>query len=147
MPNLLSKDWRKPARFYIDVFNCKTLFSERDMQGDWIAKMTNIENVHIAGIHVQLHGCPEGPTLEIFTNDKPVERSLPTQINEIDYTYIEFQVEIVKKYVNRILAHGGSFYEEIVYSEIKDIGHLTAVYMRDPEKILLSYKVGNSAKY
>ena len=131
--NILSKDWKKLAQFYIDVFGCKPIFPERDIKGQWIDKMTNIKDVHITGIHLQLPGYKDGPTLEIFSYNKPVERGVKMQINETGFTHIAFRVNNVQKYVDEVLKHGGRFYGEIIETEIKDVGKLNAVYMRDPE--------------
>ena len=131
--NILSKEWKNLAQFYIDVFGCKPIYPERDLKGEWIDKMTNIEHVHISGIHLQLPGYQDGPTLEIFSYNKPLERSANMQINEVGFTHIAFRVENVEKYVNKVLEYGGNFYGEITKTEIKNVGKLTAVYMRDPE--------------
>jgi len=135
--NILSKDWKKLAQFYIDVFGCKPIFPERDLKGQWIDKMTNIRDVHITGIHLQLPGYNDGPTLEIFSYNKPVERSMKMQINETGFTHIAFRVNNVQKYVDDALKHGGRFYGEIIETEIKDVGLLNAVYMRDPENNII----------
>lgn len=37
----------------------------------------------------------------------------------------------------KVLTHGGNFYGEIVEKEIKNVGILTAVYMRDPENNII----------
>lgn len=135
--NIISKDWKKLAQFYIDVFDCKPIYPERDLRGDWIDKMTNIEGVLITGIHLQLPGFAKGPTLEIFSYNKPVKRSSTVQINEMGFGHIAFRVDMVKKYVDKALKHGGSFYGEIIKTEIRHVGQLTAVYIRDPENNII----------
>ena len=131
--NILANDWRKLAQFYIDVFNCQPVFPERDMKGDWIDEMTNITDVHIEGIHLAFPGSSNGPTLEIFTYNKSLTKKRPSQINETGFTHIALRVKNVKSFVDKVLEHGGSFYGKIVETDIEKVGHLTAVYMRDPE--------------
>lgn len=131
--NILAKDWKALAQFYIDVFNCTPLYPERDMKGEWIENMTNIQGVDIQGIHLALPGYEEGPTLEIFSYNHELEKNKPPQINEHGFTHIAFRVDDVKRYVDKVLEQGGSFYGEIIEKEIKQVGLLTAVYMRDPE--------------
>jgi len=131
--NILAKEWKKLAQFYIDAFGCKPVYPERDLSGDWIDDMTNIKDVHIAGIHLKLPGFKDGPTLEIFSYNHALEMHRPMQINELGYTHIAFRVNNVKDYVDRVLEHGGSFYGKITGANIENVGHLTAVYMRDPE--------------
>lgn len=132
--NILAQDWIKLSQFYIDVFDCIPVYPERDMKGHWIDEMTNIEDVHIQGIHLSLPGYSNGPTLEIFSYNHELVKRHAAQINEVGYTHIAFRVESVKKYVNKVLKHGGSFYGKIVETDIADVGHLNAVYMRDPER-------------
>ena len=132
--NILARDWKKLAAFYIDVFDCKPIYPERDMNGDWIDEMTNIEDVHISGIHLALPGFSNGPTLEIFSYNKSLSQKRPSQINETGFTHIAFRVTDVKEYVEKVLQHGGSFYGKMIETDIDKVGHLTAVYMRDPER-------------
>lgn len=131
--NLLAKDWKKLAQFYIEVLDCKPEYPERDMDGDWIDKMTNIKGVHITGIHLKLPGYTNGPTLEIFSYNHKIKRIKVKQINEIGFTHIAFRVKKIHGYIKKILEYGGSFYGEITETVIPDVGKLQAVYMRDPE--------------
>ncbi len=135
--NILAKDWKKLSQFYIDVFNCTPVLPERDLKGNWIDNMTNIRDVEIKGIHLALPGYKNNPTLEIFSYNHSLEKSTPLQINELGYTHIAFRVNNVKEYVEKVLAHGGSFYGKITETDIDQVGHLTAVYMRDPEGNIL----------
>lgn len=61
--NVIAKDWRKLAQFYMDVFQCKPLYPERDLKGEWIDKITGIKDVHIRGIHLSLPGFEKGADL------------------------------------------------------------------------------------
>lgn len=65
--NIIAKDWRKLADFYIKAFGCKEVYAKRDLKGKWIEEGTGIDGVHIEGVHLRLpgHG-DDGPTLEIF---------------------------------------------------------------------------------
>lgn len=40
--NILANDWKKLSQFYMDVFGCKPVYPERDLEGKWIDKMTDI---------------------------------------------------------------------------------------------------------
>lgn len=131
--NILAKDWKTLSQFYIKVFDCKPVYPERNMHGDWIDKMTNIKGVHIKGIHLKLPGYEDGPTLEIFSYNERLEKTLPAQINDIGFAHIAFRVEDISQFINRVLKQGGSFYGELVKTQIENVGELNAVYMRDPE--------------
>ena len=130
--NIIARDWRNLAQFYIDVFGCSPILPDRDMQGEWIDNMTGLKNIHVQGIHLALPGYDEGPTLEIFGYNKHEERASPA-INMIGLTHIAFRVDNVAKYADRVLDHGGSFYGKLIQAHIYEVGNLEAVYMKDPE--------------
>lgn len=131
--NIIAKDWRKLARFYMDVFGCTPVYPERDLSGEWIEKLTNIAGVTIQGIHLRLPGYGEaGPTLEIFGYNTMTERNSP-RINDRGFSHIAFHVTEVNEVLNRLIAAGGSKYGELVEKEMAEIGKLTVIYARDPE--------------
>ena len=66
--NIIAKDSSKLIQFYKDVMNCTSIGEKRDLKGDWLDKMTGIENAHIVGEHLCLPGYDmDHPTLEIFS--------------------------------------------------------------------------------
>lgn len=54
--NIVAKDWRALADFYCRVFACEPVLPERNLQGEWLARLTGIEGVTIQGIHLRLPG-------------------------------------------------------------------------------------------
>jgi len=131
--NLVAKDWRRLSKFYIDVFDCSPQYPERDLSGEWIEKMTNIDNVRINGIHLSLPGCDDGPTLEIFEYEPgDLRRDVPT-INRQGFGHIAFHVDVVEDVVEKLIEHGGKILGEMIKKEFEGLGLLTAVYARDPE--------------
>jgi len=132
--NLIAKDWRKLADFYIAVFGCKPLYPERDLSGDWLVRVTGIENAHIRGIHLALPGYGEGgPTLEIFQYEPENLRDRPDRINRQGFGHIAFHADSVEDMLNRLVEHGGKPLGEIVTKAYEGIGTLTVVYAEDPE--------------
>ena len=68
--NIITDNWKKLAEFYINVFDCRPLYPERNIKGNWLDKATAITNAHIRGIHLILPGYENNlPTLEIFQYD------------------------------------------------------------------------------
>ncbi len=129
--NIITDDWRRLADFYIKVFDCKPLYPERDLSGDWLDKATNINHAHFTGIHLALPGYEENlPTLEIFQYDKN-EENLPFVTNRKGFGHIAFKVDDVKEVLDRLLLQGGSQVGELVQTEVKNAGFLTFVYARD----------------
>jgi len=132
--NLIARDWRKLADFYIAVFGCKPVYPERDLSGDWLVRLTGIEGAHIRGIHLALPGYGEGgPTLEIFQYEPESLRDQPNRINRQGFGHIAFLTDSVEDVLNRLTEHGGKPLGEIVTKEYEGIGTLTVVYAEDPE--------------
>jgi catechol 2,3-dioxygenase-like lactoylglutathione lyase family enzyme len=106
--NIVSRDWKKLLRFYIDVFNCKPVPPERNLSGEWLDKGTGLENAHLWGMHLRLPGFDDsGPTLEIYEYDEMEERSKDIYANRIGFGHIAFQVDDVEKTVQEVLKNGG----------------------------------------
>lgn len=131
--NIISKDWQKLAQFYIDVFGCQPVYPERDLKGEWIDRVTGIQDVRIRGIHLRLPGYADGPTLEIFQYNRTNESSEAPAINKEGFSHIAFLVEDVRYFYDRLLANGGSTLGELLEKEMEGVGVLTVVYARDPE--------------
>ncbi|MBI5218471.1 MAG: VOC family protein [Bacteroidia bacterium] len=129
--NIVTDDWKKLADFYMKVFNCKPLYPERDLCGDWLDRAASIHNAHITGIHLILPGYEENlPTLEIFQYDKN-EENQKALANRKGFGHIAFKVDNVRDILNKILIHGGTQVGEIAETEIKDAGIIIFVYARD----------------
>lgn len=131
--NLVAKDWRKLSEFYINVFDCQPIYPQRDLSGTWIDKITKIEDVKIKGIHLNLPGYEDGPTLEIFEYEPSNLRDSEPLINYQGYGHIAFHVDNVSYILKKLIEYGGTKLGEIITKEYTDIGTLTVVYARDPE--------------
>ncbi|NLI93951.1 MAG: VOC family protein [Peptococcaceae bacterium] len=131
--NIIARNWRKLAEFYIEVFNCKPVYPERDLSGEWIDKMTNIENVRIKGMHLSLPGYENGPTLEIFEYEPKTSEVKEFKINNQGLGHLAFHVDQVEEAVNKLIQHGGKVLGEIIKKDYGEMGLLTAVYTQDPE--------------
>jgi len=131
--NIIAKDWKKLAQFYIDVFGCEPVYPERNLKGEWIDQLTGIKNAQIRGIHLKLPGNVDGPTLEIF--EFAPEESGPdkAKINRQGFGHIAFLVEDIDCIIEKALDHGAKLYGSKVEKEIEKVGLLTAIYISDPE--------------
>ena len=131
--NLIAKDWKKLAKFYMDVFECEPTRPERDLSGEWIDKMTGIPGVGIKGIHLKLPGFENGPTLEIFEYNVTSKTAKNPLINDPGFGHIAFHVSNVEETIDRLITNGGALYGELIEKEIKGIGIIKALYAKDPE--------------
>ena len=134
--NLVARDWRKLADFYINVFDCKPEPPERDLKGKWLEDALNLPDAHITGIHLQLPGYTDGPTLELSQYEPEAEREKPYP-NTPGYGHLAFSVPDVEKTAQKIIKYGGDWVGELTRVEIKGVGMLVFAYMRDPEGNIL----------
>ncbi|GAH90529.1 unnamed protein product [marine sediment metagenome] len=131
--NIIAKDWRKVADFYIKVFGCKEVYAKRDLKGKWIDEGTCIDDVHIEGVHLRLPGyVDEGPTLEIFQYNRSIPQE-SKKINQEGLAHLAFKVDDVEKTLKAVLEFGGGKLSEIIHHDIPNIGIITFVYAKDPE--------------
>ena len=131
--NLIAQDWRKMLAFYVEVFGCLPVSSERDHHGPHIDALTSMPGARICGQHVRLPGHGEnGPTLEIFQYEEN-QPTLPTSLNRPGFAHLAFEVEDVEAKRREILGRGGRDVGQIVTIDIRGAGKLTLNYMADPE--------------
>jgi len=134
--NLVARDWRKLADFYINVFNCEPMLPERDLKGKWLEDALNLKDAHITGIHLQLPGYTDGPTLELFQYEPEANRET-SYPNTPGYGHLAFSVPDVEETAEKITEYGGDWVGELTRVEIKGVGMLVFAYMRDPEGNIL----------
>ncbi len=131
--NIVAKDWKSLAKFYIDVFECKEKPPERNLKGDWLDSATGLEHAELKGIHLTLPGYGvDGPTLEIFSYETMKERGV-CDANSFGFSHIAFLVDDVASTFKKALAHGGKTLGKVTQKTIDGIGDLILVYFRDPE--------------
>ncbi len=130
--NLIAKDWQTLSQFYIAVFHCKPLYPERDLEGEWLDRLTGQKDAKIRGIHLALPGWNQGPTLEIFEYEPGLDK--PTsKINTPGFGHIAFHVDDVEAIIAKLVEHGGKTLGKVIRKDLKGLGLLTAVYAQDPE--------------
>lgn len=131
--NLIAKDWKRLSYFYCGVFGCKPTYPERDLSGEWLDKITEINGAKIRGIHLSLPGCENGPTLELFQYDPENLRDRGQSINMQGFGHIAFHVDDVEEILERLIMHGGKLFGEVVKKQYSELGLLTVAYTKDPE--------------
>lgn len=131
--NIVARDWRRLAKFYQDVLGCEPVPHERDLKGEWVDKLTGLQDAHITGVHLRLPGWGDnGPTLEIFQYDQSNGR-MPVATNNQGFGHIAFEADDVKATAAAFLAHGGSAVGEYLVQQYPDGRYLSVQYMADPE--------------
>ena len=131
--NLIAKDWKKLARFYIDVFRCEPVPPERSLSGKWLDDATGIKNAEISGVHLKLPGFNDvSPTLEIFQYSTS-SCGFKKAINNCGFGHIAFHVNDVEAVLKKMLENGGGVLGKKAVKEIPGAGTVTFVYAEDPE--------------
>lgn len=131
--SITSRDYKKLADFYIEVFGCSVKPPGRNISGEWLNRGTGLVNADLEGVHLLMpgHG-DDGPTLEIFTYSE-IEEADAFMPNRTGYTHMAFEVDDVHEVYDKAVAHGGGVLGEIAEHEVEGVGMLTFVYIRDPE--------------
>jgi predicted enzyme related to lactoylglutathione lyase len=131
--NLIANDWKKLMDFYVKVFDCVPVSSERDHHGPHINDLTSMPGARIRGQHIRLPGHGEnGPTLEVFQYEQN-EPTLPTSLNRPGFAHLAFEVGDVEAKRKEVLSWGGKDVGKVVTIDIRGAGKLTLNYMADPE--------------
>jgi catechol 2,3-dioxygenase-like lactoylglutathione lyase family enzyme len=131
--NIISRNWRVLARFYIDVFACKPVPPERKQSGEWLEEGTGLKGASLEGVHLKLPGYGDnGPTLEIHQYKKSEPEKLSV-VNRTGFRHIAFQVSDVEETLEKIIANGGRALGKITTTEVHGAGTICFVYTSDPE--------------
>ena len=131
--NLVARNWKSLAEFYIKVFGCRIKPPERKLAGAWLDQATGLQNASLEGVHLLLPGYgDQGPTLEIFSYQIGHDRE-PIMANHTGLTHIAFEVEDVDQTLDHALKNGGQLLGKVSGKTIEGVGELKFVYFRDPE--------------
>ncbi len=143
--NIISNDWKKLAKFYIEVLACRLIPPVRHQKGSWLEKGTGLPDAKLEGAHLLLPGWGDhGPTLEIHQYDT-IEPLSSINPNRQGFAHIAFEVEDVEAVLGKIEAAGGSANGQISQNYIEGVGEITFVYARDPEGNLVEIQHWNKS--
>lgn len=132
--NLIARDWRRLADFYVRVFGCEPVPPPRRQAGDWLSRGTGVVDAALEGVHLRLPGAVGGgPTLEIYTYAETLEPGAPVAANRRGYGHLAFAVDDVAAAVEEVVAAGGARVGAVVERDVAEVGHLCFVYVADPE--------------
>ena len=131
--NLIARDWRALADFYVRVFGCTVVPPERDYSGPELEAGTGVPGSTVRGVHLRLpgHGL-SGPTLEIYSYSVVADGQAPA-INRPGFAHVAFEVPSVDIARSEILAAGGAPAGDVVTLTTADGRRVTWCYLRDPE--------------
>jgi len=135
--NLIARDWRRLAAWYVRLFGCELVPPERDYRGDDLAAGTGVPGAALRGAHLRLpgHG-PTGPTLEIYQFESMPD-GLPPAANRPGFQHIAFAVPSVADARSAVLAAGGRAIGTVVTLQTADGRFVTWTYVTDPEENII----------
>ena len=142
--NLIARDWRKLADFYVSVFGCEPVPPERDYSGADLERGSGVPGASLRGLHLRLPGWgPDGPTLEIYQYSRE-EEALPTAANRPGFAHIAFAVPDVVAARQEVLAAAGREVGEVVTLTTADGRQVTWCYVSDPEGNIIELQAWSS---
>lgn len=135
--NLIATDWKKIAKFYIDVFGCVPVGPVRRLSVQPVADGTGLLDPEIEGVHLQLPGYPEGgPTLEVFQYSR-VRGESEKFANSRGFTHIAFEVSDLDEVCEKVIRSGGWLLGKLARQPVEGVGVCTFVYVRDPDRNII----------
>ena len=134
--NLIARDWRKLADFYVSVFGCEPVPPERDYSGADLERGTGVRGAGLRGVHLRLPGWgPDGPTLEIYQYASMPPRA-GTAANRPGFQHIAFVVPSVASARETILGEGG---REILAAGGRAVGEVVTLTTADERQVTWCY--------
>lgn len=144
--NVTAHDWRRLAAFYTDVFGCRLVPPERDIQGPDLDAATGLRGAHLTGAHLRLPGHGEaGPTIEIFTYET-LEAHPGPSVPRPGWGHIAFQVPDVPAAIEAVQAAGGGRVGDVITSRTADGRRVTWCYTTDPEGNIVELQAWSAAE-
>jgi catechol 2,3-dioxygenase-like lactoylglutathione lyase family enzyme len=131
--NLIARDWRTLADFYVRLFGCVPVPPERNYSGPELESGTGVRGSTLQGMHLRLPGSGDrGPTLEVYSYSKLAQGPKPA-VNRPGFGHIAFEVDSVSDARTQILAAGGEAVGEVVTLTTSAGSRVTWCYVTDPE--------------
>ena len=131
--NLIARDWRALADFYVRIFGCVPVPPERNYSGADLESGTGVRGASLHGVHLRLPGAGDrGPTLEVYSYSKLADGPRPV-VNRPGFGHIAFEVASVADAREEVLAAGGEPVAEVVTLTTSAGTKVTWCYVTDPE--------------
>jgi catechol 2,3-dioxygenase-like lactoylglutathione lyase family enzyme len=143
--NVTSRDWRRLAAFYTEVFGCEFVPPERDIRSADLDAATGLHDAHLTGAHLRLpgHGTT-GPTIEIFSYDELTEHTGP-RVDRPGWGHIAFQVPDVPAALAAVAAAGGGELGSVITTRTADGRQVTWAYATDPDGNIIELQAWSTA--
>jgi predicted enzyme related to lactoylglutathione lyase len=128
--NLVARDAKALAAFYMDVMKCELLRDARVLTGEKVSRGNGLPNSEIISIWLKFPAL-ERPFLEIHQHADTHDRDQP-RVNEPGLGHLAFEMEHITEVLSKIRQAGGAQIGEMTDLGTPDKPCLIA-YARDPE--------------
>ena len=143
--NVTSRDWRRLATFYTDVFGCEFVPPERDIRSADLDAATGLQDAHLTGAHLRLPGHGDnGPTIEIYSYDS-VSPNPGAEVARAGWGHVAFQVPDVAAAVEVVRDAGGGRVGEVITTRTADGRQVTWCYATDPDGNIVELQAWSAA--
>jgi catechol 2,3-dioxygenase-like lactoylglutathione lyase family enzyme len=143
--NVTSRDWRRLATFYTEVFGCELVPPERDIRSADLDAATGLHDAHLTGAHLRLPGYgAAGPTIEIFSYDE-LQPNPGTEVARAGWGHVAFQVPNVPAAVEAVQAAGGGRVGAVITTRTADGRRVTWCYATDPDGNIVELQAWSAA--
>jgi catechol 2,3-dioxygenase-like lactoylglutathione lyase family enzyme len=143
--NVTSRDWRRLATFYTEVFGCELVPPERDIRSADLDAATGLHDAHLTGAHLRLPGYgAAGPTIEIFSYDE-LQPNPGTEVARAGWGHVAFQVPNVPAAVEAVQAAGGGRVGAVITTRTADGRQVTWCYATDPDGNIVELQAWSAA--
>jgi predicted enzyme related to lactoylglutathione lyase len=141
--NIVAKNWKKLADFYIKIFGCTIVPPIRHYKGKDLDSAVKINNVRLNGVHLKLPGYNKSsPTLEIYSYNPSLKKQ-NRKVNTPGITHIAFEVSDVQKAYKKVIGSGGRKVGKIITLKRTDGKKVTWCYVKDPEGNMIELQKWN----
>ena len=130
--NINAKDWKKVAAFYETVFGCVQVPPEKEITGEFAARLTGMEGTQIRRIALAFPDDPDGAQLEIFQYNMQ-DDSAPGTINMTGLGHIAIQIDDIDETTKKLVEAGGTYVGKRVSRTYVDKPDLYIHYVKDCE--------------
>ena len=128
--NIIAKDWKALAAFYIEVFGCDPVQRREEISGECLDGQTGICGMRMTGARLKLPG--SDAMLEILSCE-PEGLDSWRPVNRPGLGHLAFYVDDIGQALADVAAHGGQQVSEVVRRTAEGAGTLISVYACDPE--------------
>ena len=131
--NLTVDNIGEMKEFYVSVFGCVPVREIQQLSGNWIQKITSVQDGEIKYVHLRFPGYGDkGPELELIQYINPMKK-FEISPDTYGFGHLAFSVSNVKEALKTVIKAGGGCIGEVVTVEVPSRGLLTEVYATDPE--------------